>query len=188
MTSEFQVWLPRVWGQMKLHLKAQQRRWQEQAVFVTWHTLSCTHFYISQYISFLYITFYISQGSHHKLEGALSKSGHWFMFVYQHLTCVEILGCPALTEIRNSLKQDLSLKLLVKCVDEMTVHRGCLLARWSLILEPSPTLRTFLVNIKISWWYALKCISTLSASWMWLVWMMVVFTPFLKRLFIGFHF
>lgn len=93
------------------------------------HTESCTHFYISQYISFLYITFYISQGSHHKLEGALSKSGHWFMFVYQHLTCVEILGCPALTEIRNSLKQDLSLKLLVKCVDEMTVHRGCLLAR-----------------------------------------------------------
>lgn len=49
-----------------------------------------------------------SAGNHHKLEVVLSKLGHWFVFVYYHLTYVEILSCSALAEIRNSLKQDLA--------------------------------------------------------------------------------
>lgn len=65
------------------------------------------------------------------------------MFVYCHLTYVEILSCSALAEIRNSLKQDLTLKYLVKYIEEMPVYCGRLTARLSLILEPLPTFRSF---------------------------------------------
>jgi len=92
---------------------------------------------------YIYIFSIPSAGSHHKLKVVLSKSGHWFIFVYYHLTYVEILSCSALVEIHNSLKQDLTLKYLVKCVEEMPVHCGCLVARLFLILEPLLMFRSF---------------------------------------------
>lgn len=57
---------------------------------------------------YIYIYSIPSASSHHKLEVLLSKLGHWFMFVYYHLTYVEILSCSALAEIRNLLKQVLT--------------------------------------------------------------------------------
>lgn len=68
--------------------------------------VSCTQAH--KYVCIIYIFSILSACSLYKLEVVLSKIGHWFIFVYCRLTCVEILSCSALAAIRNSLKQDLT--------------------------------------------------------------------------------